>query len=66
MKTNMKTKPNTATFAVKVKMPEDCSVERLRQYIKDAIEYWGGHLSPDDPLFSLQGKVSVKFDRHAK
>lgn len=31
----------------------------LRQFIKDALETWGGQGHPDDPLFSSLGQVSV-------
>lgn len=26
----------------------------LKDYIEEAIEHWGGQLSPDDPLFNIE------------
>lgn len=32
----------------------------VRDYVKSALESWGGALAPADPFASLRGKVMVK------
>ena len=38
------------------------SKPELRNYIKEAIECWGGQLHPADPLFNLRGCVKVRHE----
>lgn len=48
------------TFLVTVKVEDDTMVSYVRDHIKSAVESWGGQYPPDDPLFNLRRKVSVK------
>ena len=46
------------SFLVHVDAAED--VERVEEYIQNAVQSWGGQFPPDDPLFGLHGCVTVK------
>jgi hypothetical protein len=53
-------KPKPRSFVVTVKnLRGVVSNKELKNYIQDAVEYWGGQFHPDDPLFDLYGKVRV-------
>lgn len=40
------------TFVVTIETEEKVEREAVQEYIKDAVESWGGQFRPDDPLFS--------------
>jgi hypothetical protein len=44
----------TDQYIVTLQTPEDVTRAQMRQYIKDAVCGWKGHLNPiEDPLFVL-------------
>jgi len=40
--------------------PEDVGVKEMKKYIKEAVGHWNGQYHPDEPLFSLSNKITVK------
>lgn len=40
-------------YLVSVVRPEGVTKAEMAEYIKDAVETWGGGYSPDDPLFNV-------------
>ena len=52
------------TFSVKLRVPDEATVAEVREYIRDAVETWGGQRHPDDVLFpSNIRKVSIVCQR---
>ena len=50
----------TKKFIVTVKLPPGATIREVQQYIKEACEAWGGQRHPDDPLFSMWDRITVK------
>lgn len=48
--------PNIETYEVKLHRPNGVTVKELVEYIKEALDMWGGQRHPDDPLFYAWGK----------
>jgi len=47
-------------YLVTLDRPKDISVGDMKIYIKEAVGGWKGQFHPDDPLFDLSDKISVK------
>lgn len=43
--------PRTEIYEIELQRPDGVTVAELTQYIKEAVETWGGWRSPEDPLF---------------
>jgi hypothetical protein len=48
------------TFVVTVKVSDEATRTEVRDFVREAVECWGGQLHPDDPFFNLRDKVTVK------
>lgn len=46
-------------YIVTVTRPEGVSITEMRDYIREAVDMWGGQLHPDDPMFYGQAPVTV-------
>ncbi len=47
-------------YLVRLDRPQNVGVKDMKKYIKEAIGGWKGQFSPEDPLFDLKNKISVK------
>lgn len=41
----------TQKFELVVTLPDGCSANEMRKYMREAIEQWAGQFHPDDTLF---------------
>lgn len=49
-------------FLVELDKPPQTGVKEVQEYLRDAIEGWGGQLHPDDPLFDVS-EYNVRVNR---
>jgi hypothetical protein len=52
----------TITFEVTMPHPKTYGVRGLKEYVHEAVVYWGGEFYPEDELFGLNRK-NVKVRR---
>lgn len=46
-------------YVVTVTRPAGVSITEMRNYIREAVDMWGGQFHPDDPMFYGQAPVTV-------
>jgi len=51
----MSRSPRTvATFTVTMSIPKGSNVAEISTYIREALQYYGGHLDPVHPMYSIE------------
>ena len=53
-------------FVVTMDVPEGCPLDYVKEYIKDAVDCWGGQRHPDDYLFTANWNNNVKVTSRRK
>lgn len=57
------------TYSIVITRPADCSVRRMKEYIKEAIDTWNGSFrppgsygddDPGDPLFNVEFHAIIR------
>lgn len=46
-------KKKTVQYIITLKLPPGVSKQRMRAFIKEAVEIWAGQCHPEDPIFDF-------------